>query len=42
MKKFISAICVIALMMPSTLSAFADDEHFEGFSQSDGSSRLTD
>ena len=24
MKKFISAICVIALMMPSTLSAFAD------------------
>ncbi len=24
MKKFISAICVIALMMPSTLSVFAD------------------
>lgn len=24
MKKFISAICVIALMMPTTLSAFAD------------------
>ena len=24
MKKFISAICVTALMMPSTLSAFAD------------------
>ena len=24
MKKFISAICVIAMMMPSTLSVFAD------------------